>query len=112
MAGEDPRYLRHIRGLPCAVCGANPPSDPHHLPRRHGGKRTHDREAIPACRVCHDDIQHPKSLKGRFSGRTYQWYYDWHGRLAGELYVKYRQDFAGPVVCEATVRRRKNGDVF
>jgi 5-methylcytosine-specific restriction endonuclease McrA len=42
-----------IRGLPCCLCGAPPPSDPHHVKSRGaGGKRM---DLAPLCRTCHNN---------------------------------------------------------
>jgi hypothetical protein len=115
MANEEPLYRRFVSQQPCAVCGAPPPSDPHHLPRWHGGRRAHDRTCIPCCRQCHNDVQHPNSLKGKFEGRTRKWYTEWHQTEAGKFYDRYREyrdDFAGDVVAEVTLRRRPNSEPF
>ena len=82
MAGESDRYRRWVKSLPCCSCGARGPSDPHHKPRRYGGKRSHDFTAISLCRRCHDDCQHPASLRGRFAGWTREQYDTWHERQA------------------------------
>jgi hypothetical protein len=39
------------RTLPCAVCGVDGPSDPHHEPLRSLGGT--DRDTVPLCRACH-----------------------------------------------------------
>jgi hypothetical protein len=119
MANEDPQYKAWIKTRPCAVCNRPGPSDPHHLPRRHGGPRSHDHTAVPVCRRCHNDIQHPKSLRGLFEGKTAEWYWLWHTGLAGKLMERYEGRLrrnadirCGPVVAEVTLRRRPNGDPF
>jgi hypothetical protein len=44
-------YADVIRGLPCCVCQAPPPSDPHHVRSRGAGGTK--RDLIPVCRTCH-----------------------------------------------------------
>lgn len=54
--GNDPDYLALVRQLPCCVCGAPPPSEPHHLKatRERGmGKKSDDKWALPMCHDCH-----------------------------------------------------------
>lgn len=41
----------HCRESPCCVCGAPPPSDPHHEPPRSRGGL--DSDTAPLCRSCH-----------------------------------------------------------
>lgn len=53
----DEKYIKAIRELPCASCGAWPPSEPSH-PREliwgAGGQlKAPDETAIPECRPCH-----------------------------------------------------------
>lgn len=93
MAGEDPRYIEWTRFQPCILAGAHGcwgPIDPHHEPRRHGGKRTHDHTAIPACRRLHDSIQHPASLNGSpLAGFTVEQYMTWHRNAAEAMRRQY-----------------------
>ncbi len=50
-----PAYLDWIRTLPCASCGAPPPSDPSHVDSFKGqGTKSPDPFAIPECRRCHE----------------------------------------------------------
>jgi hypothetical protein len=60
------RYLALVRQLPCAVCGAPPPSHAHHpICGRYGNEKVSDLDAIPLCPWHH---QHgPDSVHG---GRT------------------------------------------
>lgn len=64
--GDDIRYRRAIKQLPCCVCFNPPPNDPHHLKRgtndRGMGMRSSDRWAVPLCRFpaknnCHDKVE-------------------------------------------------------
>ena len=48
---RDPQYLAWVRGRPCCVCGAAPPSEPHHMVTRGAGGS--DCLVVPVCRVCH-----------------------------------------------------------
>ena len=43
-----------IRGLPCDLCAAPAPSDPHHVRTRAAGGTAKD--LIPVCRTCHTRI--------------------------------------------------------
>lgn len=91
MAGEDPAYVRWVRDQRCLFHGGKcfGPIDPHHLPRRFGGKRTHDRTCIPLCRLHHDQLQHPRSLKGPCADMTCEQYMRWHEDAALELSLRY-----------------------
>ena len=56
---KDQAHLDKVRNLPCVVCSAPPPSDPHH-PRgaKWGtgtGLKAGDDKVIPLCRMCHDE---------------------------------------------------------
>jgi len=57
---EDPKHLKFIRSLPCAVCSGAPPCDPHHLlsaPGMRGvGMKAPDWWTVPLCRECHDRL--------------------------------------------------------
>lgn len=46
------------RLLPCCVCGAPPPSDPQHTPKRSLGG--YDEDCVPQCRRCHDEADNMK----------------------------------------------------
>ena len=63
----NPDYLRKVRELPCAACGAPAPSEAHHPKDRPPfeemgtykffpsyGQKSADEDAIPLCRACHD----------------------------------------------------------
>ena len=50
-------YLDTVRAKPCCVCGADGPSDPHHIGPlgSHGmGQQCADYYTVPLCRRCHD----------------------------------------------------------
>ena len=50
--------LTWCRRRPCASCGSDPPSDPHHWPPKGmGGARHDDTSVIPLCRACHELAQ-------------------------------------------------------
>lgn len=50
------RYMQAVKQLPCAVCGAAPPSDAHHVIHdRYGTAKASDFDTIPLCRSCHLD---------------------------------------------------------
>ena len=55
-AWKSEKYLKWIRTLPCAVCGA--PAEPHHL--RQGfagiGQKSSDILTVPCCRTCHEEF--------------------------------------------------------
>lgn len=49
-------YLKAVKGLPCCVCGAPPPSDAHHvICDRFGARKSSDWDAIPLCKKHHQD---------------------------------------------------------
>lgn len=49
-------YLQAVKGLHCAVCGAPPPSDAHHvICDRFGARKSSDWDAIPLCKKHHQD---------------------------------------------------------
>ena len=53
---KDPAYLAKVKQLPCAICAAPPPSDAHHcIHDRHGNERSPDRDAIPLCKMHHQN---------------------------------------------------------
>lgn len=52
MAGEDPAFVRFVRTLPCAVCGAHG-VEAHHAGTRGLGQRAHDSTCVPLCRQHH-----------------------------------------------------------
>jgi hypothetical protein len=53
-------HLSFVRTLRCTICGADPPSDPHHLkfvePRAMSMK-SGDCWVVPLCRRCHDRVE-------------------------------------------------------
>lgn len=81
----DPDYLDAVRQLPCVICGWAGGCDPHHckdkpkygdekvykrLPSM--GQRSHDHDAIPLCRNCHEFFHlHRSEFKARH-GVDYQ----------------------------------------
>lgn len=51
------RYLKHIRGMPCLVCGA--PGEAHHLQRaqpRALSRKTGDQYCVPLCHSHHMEM--------------------------------------------------------
>jgi len=47
-------YMDAVKRLPCAVCGAAPPSDAHHCYHdRYGTGKSSDWDVIPLCKPCH-----------------------------------------------------------
>jgi hypothetical protein len=51
-AGQDAlAYMGKVKGLPCCVCGAPPPSEAHHC--RSEGMARDDWNTIPLCAPCH-----------------------------------------------------------
>jgi hypothetical protein len=52
---RDPKYLEHVRGRPCCICGALPPNDAHHFGPRGMGQKADDRRTVPLCRIHHDE---------------------------------------------------------
>jgi len=56
-------YMRRIRKLPCCVCNAPAPSDPHHphgVGYRGTGSKAPDVWCIPLCRAHHDELHHDR----------------------------------------------------
>ena len=53
---EDPAYLRFIRSQPCMIADrkCRGQIDPHHV-GHYGQARANDRNAVPLCRVHHDE---------------------------------------------------------
>lgn len=48
------RHLEAVKGLPCVICHAPPPSDAHHcICGRYGQRKVSDFEVIPLCKACH-----------------------------------------------------------
>jgi len=55
----DPKYLAHLRELPCAVCGGGP-CEPAHQRLIGGGtgSKPGDNFALPCCFECHRIVEH------------------------------------------------------
>ncbi len=54
----DEALLARVRELPCAACGAPPPSDPSHLVSRGAGGPDAAWNVAPHCRDCHRRWHH------------------------------------------------------
>jgi hypothetical protein len=65
VAGEDERYLKFVRTLPCSKCGAWPPNQAHHLLVEGMKIKAHDHEAMSLCVLCHEQLH---KLSGHFKG--------------------------------------------
>jgi len=52
------------RSLPCCVCSADPPSDPHHVCSRGAGGV--DADCVSLCRACHSELH-------RIGRRSFEW---------------------------------------
>lgn len=48
-------HLARVRAMPCCVCSAPAPSDPHHFGPRGMGQKTSDFRVVPLCRAHHDE---------------------------------------------------------
>lgn len=47
-------YMRAVKGLPCCICGAAPPSEAHHvICGRYSTRKASDFDTIPLCAWCH-----------------------------------------------------------
>lgn len=53
MANEDPKYADWVRSQPCCSCGADGPSQLHHMTGAGMGLRAHDHLGMPMCGRCH-----------------------------------------------------------
>lgn len=62
---RDPAYLAFVRTLPCAVCGAPPPSEPSHFGSRGMSQKTDDSRVVPSCREDHDAFHQTGRLRVR-----------------------------------------------
>lgn len=52
----DARHIEAVKLLPCAVCGAQGPSDAHHsISKRYSQRRAPDAFCIPLCKRHHQD---------------------------------------------------------
>jgi hypothetical protein len=68
MAGEDPDYLRWIKGQRCCapVSCSRWPCDAHHSTVGRGkGQKSHDHESMPLCRLHHMEFH---AASGPFHG--------------------------------------------
>ncbi len=84
----DPKYLAFVRTLPCCICCARPPVDPHHDTYGRGlSQKSDDDRAIPACRLCHGEAQ---DRKGRFKGWSKEDMREWHERKVQDTRALYR----------------------
>lgn len=55
-AKKDPKRLARVKGMPCVICNAPPPSDAHHCCHdRFGQRKSSDAETIPLCKIHHQD---------------------------------------------------------
>ena len=53
---EATAYMSKVKQLPCAVCGADGPSDAHHVIHdRFGSRKSSDFDVIPLCKRHHQD---------------------------------------------------------
>ncbi len=65
----DEEYLAFVRGWPCALCGADPPSDADHILNRQWRQvARNDYVTAPLCRVCHT-MKHSVGLTGALNAR-------------------------------------------
>lgn len=56
MSWRSEKHLKHVRAMPCCVCGAPGPSDPHHFAGRRGmSVKASDAFTVPLCRQHHDE---------------------------------------------------------
>jgi len=55
--GQDAlAYMGKVKALPCVICGAQPPSDAHHVTHgRYGSRKASDYDTIPLCKAHHQD---------------------------------------------------------
>ena len=64
---KAPKHLAQVRKLPCCVCGAAAPSDPHHLRSsafgRGMGRKSGDEWVVPLCRGCHNRVHEEGSKR-------------------------------------------------
>lgn len=51
---KSDKHLNELRSMPCSLCGAQGPSEAHHVRQGQGmGQRASDFLAIPLCPDCH-----------------------------------------------------------
>ena len=62
-AGQEAlRHMERVKGLPCVICAAPPPSIAHHcMNGRYGTRKTSDFDTIPLCSE-HHDYPHPEAF--------------------------------------------------
>ncbi len=53
MSHVDREYQDRVRALPCLGCGAEPPSECHHVKTRGAGGGDHAWNLMPLCTNCH-----------------------------------------------------------
>lgn len=72
--GVNERYRKWVRTLPCAWCGAAPPSEADHHPcRGHGGGKRDDLRVVPLCAVCHRGRTDTRRLGSMTPEDTERW---------------------------------------
>ena len=56
-AGKDGiEYMSKVKMLPCAICGAPPPNDAHHVIHdRYSSRKASDFDTIPLCKAHHQN---------------------------------------------------------
>ena len=53
---RDPNYLRFIKRFACVGCGRTWWIDPMHTGPHAAGQKASDLDALPGCRVCHEEF--------------------------------------------------------
>lgn len=72
--GVSERYRRWVRSLPCAWCGAAPPSEADHHPHRGmGGGKRDDLLVVPLCTVDHAHRTNTRRLGSMTPEDTERW---------------------------------------
>jgi hypothetical protein len=93
MAGDDPEYIRWLKGRPCRECGARV-TGPHHKTGAGMGLRAPDRDAIDLCGTgstgCHGALH---SLSGRFKGWTKERRRGYEADAVRQLNAEYDEGF-------------------
>lgn len=64
-----PHYMAFVRQLNCCICGAPPPSEPHHFGPRGIGQKTDDYRTVPLCRRCHDQQHNDGPMQARIQSK-------------------------------------------
>lgn len=78
----DAEYKAWVKTLPCCVCRAPSPSDPHHVigfGRGMMGGKAIDLFAVPLCRAHHNEIHQVSDLKSQVG-----WLHDTLSRARAE----------------------------